>query len=155
MNKTLLLICIWFILIGLSFLVLVSGAPVEALKAIWAIGIVYFIFMWGYVQGWHKREWQWWRHNIAGIVLIVSMCGLGVVLYFAMGWLVQRFLSSLFTATGFILIAIGIVVRKFWPHRRGSIGIWLLSFSTSGWFALTFYGGLCLAIAIFCLCAGI
>jgi len=45
-----------------------------------------------------------------------------------------------FVVIGFILVAIGMVVRRFLPHRRGTIEFWILSFPTSEWFSIIAYG---------------
>jgi uncharacterized membrane protein len=57
--------------------------------------------------------------------------------------------SGAFIVIGFALIAIGMIVRKFWPHRKGTIEFWILSFPTSEWLSLTTYGIFLIALGIF------
>jgi len=56
--------------------------------------------------------------------------------------------SSAFIVIGFVLIAVGMVVRKFWPDRKGTIEFWILNFPTSEWFSLTAYGIFLVAVGV-------
>lgn len=89
-----------------------------------------------------------WRKHVIGVVAIIGVIGLGII-SFATTAYVGYPITGLFFVWGFGLIAIGIVVRKFWPQRRGSIGIWFFSFTMSEWLSLMIYGIFLLAIGVF------
>ena len=57
--------------------------------------------------------------------------------------------SGFFILSGIVAIAIGLVVRRFWPRKQGSITFLFFSFRTSKWFAIVFYGVFSIAIGIF------
>jgi len=46
----------------------------------------------------------------------------------------------MFIVIGIILIAAGFVVRKFWPHKQGSVEYWIISIGCSEWLSLMIYG---------------
>ena len=140
MNKFLMFICIFLIFIGV-FLINVFGNVGLPPWAFWIILMGLLLFLGGCMKGWDKKEW---RKNIIGIVVIISIFGLGAILFLA----IPTF-TGFFIVCGFVLIAIGIVVRKFWPHRRGSVGIWFFSFSTSESLSLIVYGIFLLALGMF------
>lgn len=58
-------------------------------------------------------------------------------------------LSGFLILVGILLVAIGIIVQKFWPHKRGNIEFWFFDFETSEWFSLMFSGMFTMAIGIF------
>jgi biotin transporter BioY len=58
-------------------------------------------------------------------------------------------ISGILIAFGIVFIAIGVIVRKFWPHKRGSISIWVINFEDSEWLSLMVNGIFWLVLGLF------
>jgi len=58
------------------------------------------------------------------------------------------FFSGMLIVFGIVLIAAGFVVRRFWPHRQGSVEFWILSFACSQWLSFVINGAMLLFLGM-------
>jgi len=62
-------------------------------------------------------------------------------------------LSSLIIGVGVLLLVIGIVIRRFWPHSKGTFDFGFLELETPEWLAFMLFGIMFLAVGIFLIIA--
>jgi len=50
---------------------------------------------------------------------------------------------------GLVIVLIGLVVKKFWPQKRGSLDFWILSFEVAEWLSIVVCGTVSLVLGVF------